>query len=616
QGMGWQILSCRICFSAFRPLLFRSPVLRFGTSTLKGTLRLKVLPKLAFICLGFREASLHVASCQKKTTLTDTRPLPYSKCRADHLYLNYLLWKLCFAVHLGLRALILMLRFGPLLVLYPICFMSTGFAAIWRDQLLKATETSGPTFIKLGQWFSTRQDLFSTQICDMFSKLHVHVIPHTWDYTKHCFRSAFGASWKEIFKMESKDPMGLGCLTQVYRAYTDPRNINNLEFQKLVEDFEKEDLFEAWEIFRLKGIFQHLFGDRRETFLHQSHKEGFNGPHRLQPVEEYNGPGKQLHCIPVAIKVLHPGIEHQVALDLIIMKAGSWLLSLLPKLKWLRLPEVIEEFEILMRRQIDLRYEAENLERFRENFKDVESVRFPMPLRPFVTKRVLVETFEDSEPISQYLKEHEHNGLKQWLARMGVKMLLKMILVDNFVHGDLHLGKLRVQGAGQLDLRCEEKTSLVDMCDTLVVNVQPSCCPFKLVFLGADIVAQLQPPPPDNIKATFNAIIETQEEWIAELFLAHARASEGWNTQHLKSEMVQLVMETRKSAISLGKVQVGDFLAQVLHLLKTHKVKMESNAAVIIITLMVVESLGKSLDPKLDMLDLVRPLLLESSIHF
>ncbi|XP_007903289.1 uncharacterized aarF domain-containing protein kinase 2 isoform X2 [Callorhinchus milii] len=494
------LLNGRICFSAFRPLLFRSPVLRFGTSTLKGTLRLKVLPKLAFICLGFREASLHVASCQKKTTLTDTRPLPYSKCRADHLYLNYLLWKLCFAVHLGLRALILMLRFGPLLVLYPICFMSTGFAAIWRDQLLKATETSGPTFIKLGQWFSTRQDLFSTQICDMFSKLHVHVIPHTWDYTKHCFRSAFGASWKEIFKMESKDPMGLGCLTQVYRAYTDPRNINNLEFQKLVEDFEKEDLFEAWEIFRLKGIFQHLFGDRRETFLHQSHKEGFNGPHRLQPVEEYNGPGKQLHCIPVAIKVLHPGIEHQVALDLIIMKAGSWLLSLLPKLKWLRLPEVIEEFEILMRRQIDLRYEAENLERFRENFKDVESVRFPMPLRPFVTKRVLVETFE--------------------------------------------------------------------------------------------------------------------EEWIAELFLAHARASEGWNTQHLKSEMVQLVMETRKSAISLGKVQVGDFLAQVLHLLKTHKVKMESNAAVIIITLMVVESLGKSLDPKLDMLDLVRPLLLESSIHF
>lgn len=41
-----------------------------------------------------------------------------------------------------------------------------------------------------------------------------------------------------------------------------------------------------------------------------------------------------------------------------------------------------------------MRYEARNLERFRQNFLDVDFVKFPTPLRPLVTTDVLVETFE------------------------------------------------------------------------------------------------------------------------------------------------------------------------------------------------------------------------------
>lgn len=44
--------------------------------------------------------------------------------------------------------------------------------------------------------------------------------------------------------------------------------------------------------------------------------------------------------------------------------------------------------------QIDLRFEARNMEKFKNNFKDLEYVKFPTPLRPFVTRTVLVETYE------------------------------------------------------------------------------------------------------------------------------------------------------------------------------------------------------------------------------
>lgn len=39
-------------------------------------------------------------------------------------------------------------------------------------------------------------------------------------------------------------------------------------------------------------------------------------------------------------------------IDLLLMKAGSWLLQCLPGMKWLSLCEVVDEFEKLMTKQV------------------------------------------------------------------------------------------------------------------------------------------------------------------------------------------------------------------------------------------------------------------------
>lgn len=38
--------------------------------------------------------------------------------------------------------------------------------------------------------------------------------------------------------------------------------------------------------------------------------------------------------------------------------------------------------------QINLKVEADNLEKFSENFSDVPFIKFPRPLRPYVTTKV------------------------------------------------------------------------------------------------------------------------------------------------------------------------------------------------------------------------------------
>ncbi|CAF94515.1 unnamed protein product, partial [Tetraodon nigroviridis] len=503
-----------------------------------------------------------------------------------------------FLLRLTLRALVLLLKFGPLLLLSPLALLSSRWAGRWLDALLWVTETSGPTFIKLGQWASTRRDIFSPEFCDRFSRLHVKVRPHSWSHTKQCLQRAFGEGWRRVLVFDSKEPVGSGCMAQVYRGWAKADQIEDPAFQSLLKEMDKEDLLEAWEIPGLGALPRPLW-----RFWKGKKTEEVSQQQKCPKVASEENSAEKSHLIPVAIKVIHPGVKRQVEMDLLLMKMGGWLLHCLPGLKWLSLFEIVEEFEKLMTKQIDLRFEAHNIERFRENFRNVDYVKFPTPLQPFVTRTVLVETFEESEPISNYLCSEIPMDVKQRIARMGVETMLKMVFVDNFVHGDLHPGNILVQtlgksqdssDSGNLSAEAHGKTTLTDLWDTVVVSVRPNPCPLRLVLLDAGIVAQLSENDLANLKAVFTAVMMCQGERVAELLLHHARANECQDIPQFKKEMAELVDHALRNTVSLGKV------------------KLESNFASIVFAIMVLEGLGRSLDPNLDILDLAKPILLKN----
>ncbi|KAE8613255.1 hypothetical protein XENTR_v10007642 [Xenopus tropicalis] len=524
------------------------------------------------------------------------------------------LTRIIFILRMGVRSGVLFLKFGPLLLLYPLTFVSAGLASLWLRLLLKATETSGPACIKLGQWASTRRDLFSEDFCNLFSKLHVKVTPHPWEYTERCLHRAFGTHWNRVLRFHSREPVGSGCVAQVYKAHADLSTIGQFDPQALTDSYDQEMTgYEAWEVPGLTGILGYLWEWRKKVV--PSDRSGRASDQQQHPQEStlYPDGSDTQQLIPVAVKVLHPGLTQHVRMDILLMKTWSRLIGWIPGFRWLSLTEMVEEFEKLMTHQIDLRSEARNLELFRQKFDKVDFIRFPTPLRPLVTRNILVETFEDGEPVSLYLREPDAAPIKQRIAGMGVDMLLKMIFTDNFVHADLHPGNILVQGVHQYATGAADQTTLVDMCDTLIVDVRPVRCPLRLVVLDAGIVAQLQEKDLQNLRAVFTAVLLGQGETVAELILHHARANQCTDVEGYKKDMAELVTEARKTTVALGKLQVAVLLSRVFQILMTYKVKLESNFASVIFAVMVLEGLGRSLDPEVDILEAARPLLLKNA---
>ena len=82
------------------------------------------------------------------------------------------------------------------------------------------------------------------------------------------------------------------------------------------------------------------------------------------------------------------------------MKLFASMTEKIPAFTYVSLEEVVEEFEDLMVRQMDMTVEAEALQIFNEHFAHMrDKVVFPRPLMHLTSPQVLVESWEDGEEL-------------------------------------------------------------------------------------------------------------------------------------------------------------------------------------------------------------------------
>ena len=154
----------------------------------------------------------------------------------------------------------------------------------------------------------------------------------------------------------------------------------------------------------------------------------------------------------VVVKVLRPGVEEVVALDLDIgFSLLFWLNVLFPNHHIQALTNVVREFSHRVREEMDFRRESENIERFQRYFRDDPTVRAPEVFDEYTRCRVLVMERCTGTKIDrlhdQFVKGRiEFNEVMEHLTGL----YLRMMMVDGFLHADPHPGNLLVQDDGTI----------------------------------------------------------------------------------------------------------------------------------------------------------------------
>ncbi|XP_073048140.1 uncharacterized protein [Primulina eburnea] len=464
------------------------------------------------------------------TDIFQPRNTLYSRAENSHIFLTRLILSVFESIFLLLRALYLAVLFSPSIAMAPFAdSFGPQYRKLWLQVVHQTLERAGPAFIKWGQWAATRPDLFPRDLCMELSKLHTKAPEHSFAYTKKTIEKAFGREISEIFDDFEEEPVASGSIAQVHRA-------------------------------SLRSRYR----------------------------------GREIKPLLVAVKVRHPGVGESIRRDFEIINIVAKISNFIPTLNWLRLDESVQQFAVFMMSQVDLAREAAHLNRFIYNFRRWKDVSFPKPVYPLVHPAVLVETFEHGECVSRYVDELEGNErTKSALAHIGTHALLKMLLVDNFVHADMHPGNILVRAARNKPSRKK------------LFKTKP-----HVIFLDVGMTAELSNNDRVNLLEFFKAVARRDGRTAAECTL---RLSKKQNCPKPEA-FIQVVKESFDFwGTSEGDlVHPAECMQNLLEQVRRHKVNIDGNVCTVMVTLLVLEGWQRKLDPDYDVMHTLQTLLLKA----
>lgn len=506
----------------------------------------------------------------------------------------------------GIRFLHLVVIFVPVILTVPVIWIGArkqerdnerSGTLWWYGFLVASMERAGAAFIKLGQWAASRTDIFPKEMCMIMSSLHSNAPAHSLKVTKQTIERAFGRRFEDIFDEFQEKPLGVGAIAQVYKA-------------KLKPDLAASDK-EA--------------GDVELNFRERAMKT-------VDPL--LKSTPERIPSTYVAIKVLHPKIERIVRRDLKIMGFFAAVINAIPTMEWLSFPDEVNQFGEMMRLQLDMRIESANLTIFRKNFRNRSTAWFPYPYTQYTSRQVMVEEFATGIPLEHFL-ENGGGVFQKEIADEGLDAFLHMLLIDNFIHADLHPGNIMVRfykpatirSRAQLDEWKQKvignpKPDVVDSTDVTeevlsrlrphrhdkpgwvdtLSKIEKEGYRPQLIFIDTGLVTELNETNRNNFLDLFKAVAEFDGYKAGHLMVERCRQPEAVIDKEIFAlRMQHLVLGVKSRTFALGNIKIGDILNEVLDMVRSHHVRLEGDFVNVVLSILLLEGIGRNLDPNLDL---------------
>lgn len=153
-----------------------------------------------------------------------------------------------------------------------------------------------------------------------------------------------------------------------------------------------------------------------------------------------------LNSEKVVIKVQRPGIRSMVQTDLdALAVVARWGMKFRFIARRADLPDLLEEFALVLWQELDYVHEAQNAERFARMFADDPKIDVPAVKHDYVTQRVLVMQDVSAIKLNDYAALEAAGINRQAVARRLLDTYLVQVFMERFFHADPHPGNIFVK---------------------------------------------------------------------------------------------------------------------------------------------------------------------------
>jgi ubiquinone biosynthesis protein len=282
--------------------------------------------------------------------------------------------------------------------------------------------------------------------------------------------------------------------------------------------------------------------------------------------------------MPVAVKILRPGIANVIEKDLALLDTAAWALQAL----WsdgarLKPREVVAEFAKHIHNELDLMLEAANCSQLRRNFSDGRLLLVPEVHWDWCREQVMVMERMDGTPISQVARLRELGVDIPQLARDGVEIFFTQVFRDGFFHADMHPGNIQVAANG------------------------------RYIALDFGIMGTLSDTDKQYLARNFLAFFRRDYRDVA-----RAHIESGWVPQDTNPEEFENAIRAVCEPIfdrPLKEISFGRTLLRLFQTSRRFGVEIQPQLVMLQKTLLNIEGLGRELDPELDLWATAKPYL-------
>ena len=278
----------------------------------------------------------------------------------------------------------------------------------------------------------------------------------------------------------------------------------------------------------------------------------------------------------VVLKIRRPGIRDTVEADLrLLARLAEIAQAQAPDLRRYRPTQVVHEFTLSLRRELDFAAECRNAERIAANFEGHDEIVVPKVYWQWTSERLNVQECLAGIPGPDLAAVDAAGMDRRQLAMTGAGIVLKMVLEDGFFHADPHPGNIFYLPGGRIGV------------------------------IDFGMVGRVSAQRRYQIVQLLHGLVERESGAVADVLLEWGEGEGEIDESRLHADIGAFVDQYR--GVPLKDLRMGAMLTDVTTILRDHGLGLPPDLALMVKAFLTLEGMGRQLDPDFDMAGAARP---------